>query len=116
MSEISMNRMLSDLQRLASQAQASKPVAPTITNGMPSMTKTSESPGFGDLLTNAVNSVNNAQQNSATLKKAFDAGMPGIDLPQVMVASQKASVAFDAMLTVRKQLLEAYHEVMRMQV
>jgi len=34
----------------------------------------------------------------------------------VMVATQKASVAFQGMLEVRKQLLKAYQDVMSMQV
>ena len=122
MEKISMNSMLSDLTRLAAQAQAQAPKAPVnVQDKMPSpsVAKTSgpdQEMSFGSLFTKAINEVNNAQMNSAKLKKAFEAGMPGVDLPQVMVASQKASVAFEAMLEVRKHLLKAYQDVMSMQV
>ncbi|MDH5545453.1 MAG: flagellar hook-basal body complex protein FliE [Gammaproteobacteria bacterium] len=113
MNDLNMSRMMSDLHRLASQARAQVPHVSTqnaqpVTNDQP--------PGFGSLFQKAVNEVNNAQQNAATLKKAFEAGVEGVDLPQVMVAKEKASVAFEALLTVRKELLKAYQDVMSMQV
>ena len=78
--------------------------------------KGDEVSGFGSLFTKAINEVNNTQQTAAKLKKAFEAGEPNVDLPQVMVASQKASVAFEATLEVRKHLLKVYQDVMSMQV
>ena len=71
---------------------------------------------FSATLNKAINAVNDAQMESGALKKAFEVGDPNVDLPQVMVASQKAKVSFEAMLEVRNKLLEAYREVMRMQV
>ncbi len=71
---------------------------------------------FAELMQSAVDNVNAAQKGSAALKKAFELGEAGVDLPQVMVASQKASIAFDAIVQVRKKLLEAYKDVMSMQV
>jgi flagellar hook-basal body complex protein FliE len=114
MSEINMNRMLSDLHRLAAQAQAQAPAKPELEAGKSG--QSSEISGFGSLFTKAINEVNNAQMTAGKLKKAFEAGEPGVDLPQVMVASQKASVAFEATLEVRKHLLKAYQEVMSMSV
>ena len=73
-------------------------------------------PGFVDTLQKAIDSVNATQKNAGALKKAFETGDPNVDLPQVMVASQKAKVAFDAMLEVRTKLLEAYKEISQMQV
>ena len=43
-------------------------------------------------------------------------GDPNVGITEVMIASQKSSVAFGAMVEVRNKLLEAYKEVMRMQV
>ena len=44
------------------------------------------------------------------------AGVPGIDLAQVMVASQKSSVAFQAMTQVRNKLITAYEDIMKMPI
>lgn len=123
MDKISMNTMLSDLHRLAAQAQSRAPAAPATQPAInsqgptgPSDTKSAAPTSFGSLFTMAVNEVNNQQMNAGRLKKAFEAGAPGVDLPQVMVASQKASVSFEALLEVRKHLLKAYQDVMSMQV
>lgn len=110
MSDISMSRMLLDLQRVAKQAQTSAPDP----SGAAGAAQGAQ--GFGDLMKQAVLEVNNAQKTAAKLKSAFEVGAPGVDLPQVMVASQKASVAFDSMLEVRKHLLKAYQDIMSMQV
>ena len=40
----------------------------------------------------------------------------GIDLAQVMIAAQKSSVSFQAMVEVRNKLVEAYKDVMNMPV
>ncbi len=105
-SEIDMNKMIADLQRLAAQAQAKSPVNPVQTG-----------PGdFSSLFKQAVDGVNGMQQQASKLRKAFELGEPGVDLPQVMVAAQKSSVAFSAMMQVRNKLIEAYKEVMSMPI
>ena len=71
---------------------------------------------FAALLRRSVDSVNEAQQSSKNLQQAFVRGEPGIGLEQVMIASQKASLSFQAMKTVHGKLLEAYNEIKRMQV
>lgn len=71
---------------------------------------------FGDLLSSAVNSVNETQQHSSTLATAYERGEPGVSLEQVMVASQKASVSFQALTQVRNRLVEAYQDVMNMPI
>lgn len=122
MEKISMSSMVADLQRLAAQASAQTPAAnlpinPAMNPASPVAPTGNETPtSFSSLFTKAINEVNNAQMNSGRLKKAFEAGVPGVELPQVMVATQKASVSFEAMLEVRKHLLKAYQDVMSMQV
>ncbi len=107
MSQIDMNRMMADLQRLAAQAQATTTVK---------QANKPEAADFSSLFKQAVDGVNGMQQQAGKLKKAFELGEPGVDLPQVMVASQKAGVAFSAMVQVRNKLVEAYKEVMSMPV
>ena len=76
----------------------------------------SEGLNFQDLLVASMNEVAQAQQESSELKAAFEQGLYDIELPEVMVASQKASIAFEATVEVRNKLLAAYQEIMNMQV
>jgi len=71
---------------------------------------------FSNLMKSAVNKVNETQQTSGKLRTAFEMGDPNVSLADAMIASQKASVAFQATLQVRNKLVEAYKEVMRMSV
>ena len=71
---------------------------------------------FASLLKQSVDKVNELQQESGRLSEAFSAGDPNVDLGEVMIALQKAGVAFQAMTQVRNKLVDAYREVMSMQV
>lgn len=73
-------------------------------------------PDFGKLLAESINKVNEAQQHAGHLTTSFEAGNPNVDLGQVVVALQKASLSFEAMTQVRNKLVSAYQEVMNMQV
>ncbi len=53
---------------------------------------------------------------SGALAKAYEQGDPGVALSQVMVASQKAGVSFQALTQVRNKLVEAYQDVMKMPI
>lgn len=102
-----MNQAMLEMQRMAANAQL-KP-----TQSIPDM---NQPQNFTELLKTAVENVNELQQKSGQLKKAFELGDPNVDLPQVMVASQKAGLAFQAMLKVRNDLVQAYKDVMSMHV
>lgn len=71
---------------------------------------------FGDLLKNAIDTVNDHQMNAKKLATAYEQGDPGVDLPQVMIQAQKASVSFQAMTEVRNRLVSAYEEIMSMSI
>jgi flagellar hook-basal body complex protein FliE len=73
-------------------------------------------PDFAQLLKNSINSVNSTQQESAKLAEAFAKGDPNVQMSEVMVALQKSNVSFQAMLEVRNKLVNAYQEIMNMQV
>lgn len=72
--------------------------------------------GFSDLLKNAVNSVNENQQEASKLAAAFQNPDSGVQMSEVMVALQKSNVSFQAMVEVRNKLVSAYQEIMNMQV
>lgn len=73
-------------------------------------------PRFGELLDQAVNKVNEVQQASGAMSKAYIQGDANVGITDVMIASQKAGVAFDAMVQVRNKLVEAYKDVMNMPI
>ena len=72
--------------------------------------------GFRDLLNQSINAVNETQQTSKELRASFERGEQGIDLAEVMIAAQKSSISFEAMVQVRNKLVEAYKDVMNMPV
>ncbi len=77
-------------------------------------TPASQGPSFTDTLRNAIGGVNEAQQKSGALAKAFEMGDPSADLAKVMVAAQQSQVAFRATVEVRNRLVQAYQDVMNM--
>ncbi|MCU7931199.1 MAG: flagellar hook-basal body complex protein FliE [Candidatus Thiodiazotropha sp. (ex Codakia rugifera)] len=81
-------------------------------------TQSSETPGaeFGDLLKQSIDHVNSAQQEASALRTAFESGQGEMDLAQVMIAAQKSSLSFEAMVQVRNKLVEAYKDVMNMPI
>lgn len=87
------------------------------TAGSPEMaTKAPEGVNFTDLLSSAIKQVNSIQKEAGQLKKDFEMGKEGVDLVQVMVASEKSSVAFTSLLEVRNKMMKAYNEVKSIRV
>lgn len=77
---------------------------------------TSDRPEFAELLSDSIKQVSEMQSEASQLREAFVTGQPGVDLPEVMIAAEKASVSFEAMTEIRNKLLSAYQEVMNMQI
>lgn len=71
-------------------------------------------PSFTEMFGQAVNKVNDVQHASSAMAKAYEQGDPNVDITDVMVASQKASVSFQSMVQVRNKLIDAYRDVMNM--
>ena len=105
MNNIDVNQILTQMRMLEAQAQG---VTPSIEEGA----KTS----FGDLLQKSIDGVNETQQKAGALTHAFETGDRNVDLAEVMIAVQKSSVSFQAMVQVRNKLVEAYKDVMNMPI
>lgn len=73
-------------------------------------------PAFDDLLKNAVDRVNEMQKTTSELQTGYERGDPGIDLTEVMIASQKSGVAFQAAVQVRNKMVSAYESIMNMPI
>lgn len=71
---------------------------------------------FSQLLKQAIDNVNGLQQNTNELRTRFDMGDRDVSLGDVMIASSKSSVAFEATVQVRNKMVEAYKEIMSMPV
>ncbi|KTC49433.1 flagellar hook-basal body protein FliE, partial [Pseudomonas fluorescens ABAC62] len=79
---IEFNRLMLDMRSMQMDAMAKpKAVAPAPELGQSS---------FADMLGQAINKVSDTQQASSQLANAFEIGKSGVDLTDVMVASQKA--------------------------
>lgn len=78
-------------------------------------TSTSTSADFGQMLTEALTRLNQ-QENVANQAITGLAVGDDIELHQVMLSMQEADLGFQLALQVRNKLVEAYQEVMRMQV
>ncbi len=93
------------------------PLTPSLPGSTGSGSSTSQPAGadFGSALKQAVSSLNQlgSQADSASLSLAK--GDP-IDIHEVMLANEQASLGFSMAVQVRNKLVDAYTEVMRMSV
>ncbi len=71
--------------------------------------------GFGELLKQSLNKVDGAQKAANLAVKQAVAGGEQ-DLHRVMIAQEESSITFELMMEVRNRLLEAYQQIMQMQV
>ncbi len=70
---------------------------------------------FATALRSAVDRVENTGNEAATAVQSFLSGEGG-ELHSTVLATQKASLEFDMFLQVRNKVVQAYQEVMRMQL
>lgn len=71
---------------------------------------------FAAALKASLDQVNGAQLKAEDLGKRFALGDDNVNLSDVMIAGQKANIAFQATVQVRNRLVSAYHDIMNMQV
>ena len=75
-----------------------------------------EGANFRDAMAQALRSVSDAQNEVSALRKEFTLENPDVSLEQVMIAGEKAKLGFTAAVGVRNRLVQAYSEIMNMQV
>jgi flagellar hook-basal body complex protein FliE len=71
---------------------------------------------FANVLQQGLDSVSAQQKKASHLAAQFEQGVAGVELPQVMLEMQKASVSFRAATEVRNKLVEAYQSIMNMPI
>jgi flagellar hook-basal body complex protein FliE len=74
----------------------------------------SDNSPFGDLLKDALSRINQLEDQARTSVKGLMTGS-GVDVHQAMIASEKASMAFELALAVRNKAIQSYQSVMSMQ-
>ena len=72
--------------------------------------------GFSSAFKNALQSVSAAQDRSSDLQREVQLENPKVSIEETMVAMQKAQVGFQATLHVRNRMVQAYTDIMNMQV
>lgn len=70
---------------------------------------------FADTLKDAVQSVNTAQKESDVKMQEMAVGKSQ-DVSDVMITAEKADIALKLMVQVRNKIIEAYQDIMKMQV
>jgi len=72
--------------------------------------------GFGGAMKSALTEVSAAQNNSRQMQREVQMENPTVSLEDTMVAIQKAQIGFQATLHVRNRMVQAYTDIMNMQV
>lgn len=70
---------------------------------------------FGDTLSDAVGKVNEMQKD-ADIKMQKIATGESNNISEVMIAAERADIALKLMMSVRNKVIDAYQEIMKMQV
>lgn len=107
---VEFNRLMLEMRAMQMDAMARAKPAPTTS------VQEAGGPSFAEMLGQAVGKVADVQNNASSLANAFEMGVGGVDITDVMIASQKATVSFQAMTQVRNKLVQAYQDIMQMPV
>ncbi len=105
MSEIGSAQLLSQLRSMAAAAGSGQAELPAGVDRVK----------FSELLMQAVDHVNESQQTVSTMRTEFQQGGQ-VDLAEIMIASQKSSIEFQLLMQVRNRFINAYQEIMSMQI
>ena len=106
MNTIDVNGLLQQMRALGEQARL-QPRAPAVAE---------KGADFGSLLRKSIDGVASSQNAANALADKFERGDPGTDICSVMVALQRADLSFRAVTEVRNKLVDAYKDIMNMQV
>ena len=109
MSDVAINQVLAQMRTMAAQTGMERSEqAPGVQGG--------QGANFATLMQDSIEDVNASMMQAKALATSFEMGDPQASLTEVMIASQRAGLQFQAMTEVRNKLLTAYQEIMSMQV
>ena len=91
-------------------------IAPISMPGLPaSVGSTDRSGEFGKILSGSIDKLESLNREATDAAQKFISG-ENEELHNVVLATQKASLAFDLGLQVRNKVVDAYQEIMKMQI
>ena len=108
MSSLEISRVLSEMRALQARVSPLGAARPEVA-AVPAT-------DFASMLKSSVDKVAGMQNQATSLAQAYESGDRSVDLTKVMLEVQIAGIAFRAMTEVRNKLVDAYREVMNMQV
>lgn len=116
MSSMQIDAVLSQIRAMQSQIKGI--ASPNEAAQVAAANGTVQSPAgsFANVMKQGLDAVNQSQQRAATMATQFEQGVPGVELPQVMLEMQKASVSFRAVTEVRNKFVDAYQQIMNMPI
>ena len=85
----------------------------SVTSGTGAATKASS--GFGDAIARGIDNVSNLQNTADNMLANFAAG-GNVQIHEVMAATSKATLGMQVMVEIRNKALEAYQQIMNIQV
>lgn len=119
MSSLQIDAVLSQIRSMQSQVRGTGG-APEGLKQLAGASGSSQAPqgvnSFSNVLRQGIDQVNQAQAKASTAATQFEQGVAGVELPQVMMEMQKASVSFRALTEVRNRFVSAYQEIMNMPI
>jgi flagellar hook-basal body complex protein FliE len=118
MSNMQIDAVLAQIRSMQSQVRGTGGPPSEISQGAAGVGGAVQSPAspFANVLKQGLDQVNQTQQRASELATQFERGVPGVELPQVMMEMQKASVSFRAITEVRNKFVNAYQEIMNMPI
>ena len=118
MSNMQIDAVLAQIRSMQSQVRGAGGPPSEISQAVAGVGGAVQSPAspFANVLKQGLDQVNQAQSRASDLATQFERGVPGVELPQVMMEMQKASVSFRAITEVRNKFVNAYQEIMNMQI
>jgi flagellar hook-basal body complex protein FliE len=107
---------ISNASRFIENAGTSATSTNKLTDGNPQISKSGEGQkSFADTLKEAIGNVNELQKESDAKVEALATGKTD-DIAGVMITAEKAEIALRAMVQVRNKIIDAYQDIMKMQV
>lgn len=101
------NNVLAQMRAISAQAKAPAEAAAGDAAG---------GADFNALLKQSLDTVNATSREAKDMTAAFEKGDPNVELAQVMIAVQKSSISFQALLQVRNRLVQAYKDISSMRI
>src|SRR5262245_3920000 len=89
---------------------------PQVAQGARRASAPMEGASFSSALTNALRSVSDAQNTATRMQREVALDNPTVSIEETMVAMQKSQIGFQAAIQVRNRLVQAYSDIMNMQV